>query len=260
VSGDFLKEFEENLLMRLLLRLKAIKNASYDMMYYHKAQGWIYDLLRDTPYSILHDKGGYKFFCFSNIYPIGDFKEKDVRNFLISSPDSVLIKTLKEKLEPGRTVNIGELSFMIEESRVLKVKLRNNLWLVTATPIIVRIPKRSYPTYGIESEKPYVFWQPKYPFEAFIKQLEENIFKKYNEFYKSKVEEFPIFEQFIFKKSTVNHVVVNGREQRFFGSIWEFNFNGLKYTLGRWKLLEFAVDCGFGERNTFGFGFVNVIR
>ncbi|MEM3555301.1 MAG: CRISPR-associated endoribonuclease Cas6 [Candidatus Micrarchaeia archaeon] len=246
--------------MRLLLKLKAAKNASYDMTYYHKAQGLIYDLLRDTPYSILHDKRGYKFFCFSNIFPIGDFKERDVRNFLISSPDSVLIKMLKERIEERKTINIGELSFIVEECKLLKIKIQNNLHLISATPIILRIPRRNYSKYNIESDKPYVFWQPSYSFEVFVKQLEENIFKKYNEFYKSKVKEFPLFEQFVFKKSTVNHVVVDGKEQKFFGSVWEFKFYGLKYNAGRRKVLEFAIDCGVGERNTFGFGFVNVIK
>jgi len=26
------------------------------------------------------------------------------------------------------------------------------------------------------------------------------------------------------------------------------------------KLLEFGLDCGFGERNSLGFGFVNLMR
>jgi len=246
--------------MRLLLELSSQCNSAYEPSYYTKLQGFVYNLFRKSPYRVLHDKKGYKFFCFSNIFPIGDFKEGDKRHLLISSPDIGFIRTLQENLaDLKEDIHIGDLSFKVESVRLLQPKLRNNTRLITATPIILRIPKANYEKYGIKSDKEYVFWQPEYSFEAFIKQLEENIFKKYNEFYGQKIDEFPIFEIFNFKKSTVSHVILDGREYRFFGSIWEFIFNGLKYDRKRMEILEFAIDCGFGERNTFGFGFVNVM-
>ena len=62
--------------MRILLRLKAIKSSAYDLKYFNKLQGVIYNLLRDTEYGILHNKSGYKFFCFSNIFPVGKALKK----------------------------------------------------------------------------------------------------------------------------------------------------------------------------------------
>ncbi len=246
--------------MRLLLELTSSCNAVYDLSYYNKVQGFIYKLIKDTPYNILHDKKGYKFFCFSNIFPIGDFKMGDRRRLLISSPDTFFIKLLEDKLKQySGQINIGDLSFSIEAVKVIQPKITNNLRLITATPIILRIPKKNYEKYGIKSDKEYIYWQPDYPFETFIKQLEENIIKKYKEFYKNDIQEFPIFEQFVFKKSTVSHVFIDGQEYRFFGSIWEFKFNGLKYNKEKEDVLRFAIDCGLGERNTFGFGFVNVV-
>lgn len=246
--------------MRILLELSSQCNAAYELSYHTKLQGFVYNLLRKSPYCIFHDKKGYKFFCFSNIFPIGDFKEGDKRRLLISSPDVGFIKTLQENLNQKEVIHIGELSFKIESVKVLQSKLRNNVRIITATPIIIRIPKANYERYGIKSDKEYVFWQPEYSFEAFIKQLEENIFKKYNEFYGQKIEEFPVFEIFNFKKTTVSHVLLDRNEYKFFGSIWEFIFNGLKYDRKRKEILEFAIDCGFGERNTFGFGFMNVVK
>lgn len=230
------------------------------MKYFSKAHGFIYSLLRDSEYGKLHNKPGYKYFCFSNIFPIGDMSSGEERSFIISSPDRFMINTMKEKLESMERINIGEMSFSIEQIKLLKCNIKNNPALISATPIVIRIPKTNYDRYCIISNKKYVFWRPEYSFEVFVKQLEENLFKKYKEFYKINIEEFPLFEQFKFIKPCVNHVVINGVERMFVGSVWEFIFTGLKYDKERRKILEFGLDCGFGERNTYGFGFMNLKR
>ncbi|MEM5855769.1 MAG: CRISPR-associated endoribonuclease Cas6 [Candidatus Aenigmatarchaeota archaeon] len=249
--------------MRILLKLEAEKNSEYDLKYFHKLQGFIYTLLKGTEYGILHDKHGYKFFCFSNIFPIGDIKTGDKRNLLISSPDHLFIKFLKDKLEELKSekkiVNIGEMLFKVEEVSLLKFKLKKSCKIISATPIVIRIPEKNYEKYGIEEKKKrYVYWRPIYSFEAFLNQLEGNLFKKYNEFNKTKIEEFPLFEKFKFKKSTCNHIIISGKEQKVIGSMWEFIFSHL--TKEQKKILEFGIDCGFGERNSMGFGFINVIK
>jgi len=83
--------------MRLLLELTSAKDCEYDLRYYYKLQGFIYSLFKDTPYSVLHDKKGYKFFCFSNIFPVpkdGKIKKGDKKNLLIYSPDKLFINFL----------------------------------------------------------------------------------------------------------------------------------------------------------------------
>lgn len=223
--------------------------------YFHKLQGLVYNPVR-SHYSRLHDKNGYKFFCFSNIFPIQDMKEGSFRNLLVSSPDSALLKLFRENLP--ETVNIGDMSLRVEGSRILNPRLSLPFRIIAATPIVMRIPRRAYPDYGIESDKSYVYWRKSYPFNAFIRQIEANLFKKYNEFHQTSLTEFPIFEQFIFKKETCNPVIINGREYPLIGSIWEFMFNNLPGD--QRKILEFGLDCGFGERNSLGFGFVNAVK
>ena len=63
---------------------------------------------------------------------------------------------------------------------------------------------------------------------------------------------------FKFKKQVVNHVIINGKEQIIVGSIWEFWFSYLNKE--QKKILKFGIDCGFGERNSLGFGFMNVVK
>ncbi|MEO0270100.1 MAG: CRISPR-associated endoribonuclease Cas6, partial [candidate division WOR-3 bacterium] len=72
------------------------------------------------------------------------------------------------------------------------------------------------------------------------------------------IESFSLFEQFKFKKEVCNHVIIKGKEYKVIGSIWEFMFS--YFDNEQKKILEFGVDCGFGERNSFGFGFINVMR
>jgi CRISPR-associated endoribonuclease Cas6 len=64
----------------------------------------------------------------------------------------------------------------------------------------------------------------------------------------------PIIQRFMFKKQVSTRVLMNGQEQIVIGSIWEFWFGDDAYK----ELLEFGIDCGFGERNSLGFGFMNM--
>lgn len=250
--------------MRILLKLKAIRECEYDNKYYHKLQGFVYGLLKDTEYRVLHNKKGYKFFCFSNIFPRGNIKAGDVRNLIISSPDTYFIKLIEKKvnefIDKGQTILIGEMAFRIENYKVFEIKLKKrHLSIVSSTPIIIRIPEKNYEKYGIEDKKRrYVYWRPKYGLESFLAQIQSNLFKKYKEFYKEDIEEFPIFEilQMLNKNPVVVSVIIDGKEYKVTGSLWRFEFMHLE---GRKKrILQFGIDAGFGERNSLGFGFMNV--
>lgn len=251
--------------MRLLIRMKSTKDCAYEMKYHAKMQGFFYNLLRDAGIDSLHDKKGYKFFCFSNIYPIAAMNPGDSRNLLFSSPDERIIKGIHAELqklkEKNLPINIGDLQFFIADMLLVRPNLSNSAKIITATPITIRIPERNYDAYAISPEqrkKNYVYWRPSIDFSAFVKQLNENLFKKYNEYYGTKIDEFPVFEQYRYKKPTANPIIEDGREYVVAGSIWEFSFSYVSQE--QRKLLEFGIECGFGERNSLGFGFVNIVK
>ncbi|MEW6592624.1 MAG: CRISPR-associated endoribonuclease Cas6 [Candidatus Hadarchaeota archaeon] len=258
--------------MRLLLRLRAAKDQAYDMKYHHKLQGFIYGLLEGTPYVKLHDRRGYKFFCFSNIFPSRgekrdpseDMKKGETRNLLISSPEVGLIAAMNDRLnqigEEGALVNVGEMSFVLESVQVVEPMIGQSCRLITGTPIVLRIPRKRYEEYGIEPPKDYeyVYWRPGHPFEPFVKQLEDNLFKKYREFYGKGMEESSVFEQFEFRREVPARVVLKEGEVTYIGSLWEFSFGYLEGKLQ--ELVGFGLDAGFGELNSLGFGFMNATR
>ena len=242
--------------MRLLFKLRALGDFAYDLSYYSKMQGFLYSTIRSL-YPDLHEKKGFKFFCFSNIFPIGDFGEGDVRSFLVSSPDSVFIKALRHEFPA--VVRVGEMCFSVEDVRPVSPSVDGGCVLMAATPIVVRIPSYNFGRYGIDSDKGYVFWRSDYSFEAFVKQLEENLFKKYNDFHNVRMEEQPLFDQYRLKKKPVCcHIPKDGSTYQVIGSLWEFPLQNL--TKIQRKVLGFGLDAGFGELNTQGFGFINPVN
>jgi len=245
--------------MRLIIELEALSECMYDLKYYHKLQGFLYSLLKNSTYHKLHNRRGYKFFSFSNIFPSVDMHVHDVRRLLIASPDPNLVNVFRKQLDDTRKVNIGEMSFRVKYVSALTPRVHGFCVLVTGTPITIRVPKANYAKYGIEPPKdyPYVYWRKQYPFDAFIKQLEDNLFKKYNMFYRTSIESFPLFEQFSFKKQVCNHVVIRGREIKVFGTLWSFNFNLISGD--KRKIIQFGLDAGFGELNSLGFGFMSIM-
>jgi len=254
--------------MRVLIKLKSNTTQVYQNNYFHKFQGFVYNLLKGTEHEILHDKKGYKFFCFSNLFPLYEkngeippIEDGGIRNFIVSSPSRIFIKTISKKLKDLEEIHIGDYSFSVEKFSEIIPVFKSNLRIISASPIIIRIPEMRYDEYFISEKarmKGYIYWRPEIDFRVFVKQLEENLFKKYNEFYKTELKEFPIFEQFRFKKQCVNTLTIDGADTKILGSIWEFSFSYLSKE--QRKILEFGIDCGFGERNTYGFGFVNIVR
>nr|CBH39311.1 hypothetical protein BSM_27890 [uncultured archaeon] len=53
--------------MRIIIDLRATKDQGYVSMYHHKLQGFVYGLLRDSSFEMLHDKTGYKFFYLKHL-------------------------------------------------------------------------------------------------------------------------------------------------------------------------------------------------
>ena len=245
-----------------MLRLIAKYNQIDISSEYHKLQGFVYKLLKESGYSNIHDKKGYKFFCFSNIFPARTMKQGELRNFIISSPSKEIIESLSSYISTliDKSINIGDASFILKSFEKFEIKVpRKNVIISSATPIIIRIPEYMYDIYQIPKEERknrYLYWRKKYSFNAFLKQLTENLIKKYNDFYGTKIEYYDIFEQFAFKKEIHSNIIINGKRYGISASLWDFMWNSMDNM--QKNIIEFGLDTGFGERNSMGFGFMNL--
>jgi CRISPR-associated endoribonuclease Cas6 len=137
--------------------------------------------------------------------------------------------------------------------------------MITGTPIIIRIPREKYIKYGISppSNYDYLYWKADHPLELFLSQLWVNLQKKYNEYTKTNIADrslyhsnkpLSFFGELIFKKQISTKLFVKNTEQTVIGTTWEFLFEGHKYR----EMIQFALDVGLGERNSMGFGFMNL--
>lgn len=260
--------------MRLLINLEASKDCVYDLKYHSKLQGFIYNLMKNSPYEHLHNSKESKLFCFSNIFPAEDMKKGDKRNLVVSSPVRKLIKQIEGELVKiqGEDINIGEMSFILKSIKTLNPKIEKNCKLITGTPIVVRIPKKRFEEYGINSDKDYIYWDHNISLEPFMKQLEDDLLKKFIRFHgldnnkaeKIRQEAFPLFQMLKAKGKSkgnnvvCNHLIIEGHEVKVLGSLWEFEFQNL--TKQQQKILQVGLDTGFGERTSYGFGFMNLVK
>jgi CRISPR-associated endoribonuclease Cas6 len=130
--------------------------------------------------------------------------------------------------------------------------------LISGTPIVVRIPRYGYEQYGIEPKRnyEYAYWRKEYTPSALVRQLEDNLGKKYAEYSSRHLPFEQMFEKLRFKKQVAVPLLMKGRESTVIGTLWEFHFQALNRE--KREILQFGLDAGFGEMNSLGFGFMNL--
>jgi len=217
----------------------------------HAVQGFIYNLLRGTPYDRRHDEPRFKFFTFSDFFT----DRKGRTNLLISSPDSEFIKTLEEKLNGREKVYIGKTELRIVEVKRFNLPLREAFQ--TGSPIVL---------YRDADKNEYFKLHAHRDLRFFLERLRENAEKKYMAFYG---EEFrldgPLFDRVVpklrrnGKLDVYVRVVKNGTPFPVIGSNWEL-LERTSISRNERKFYRFIMDAGLGEKTSLGFGFLNPIR
>jgi CRISPR-associated endoribonuclease Cas6 len=208
------------------------------MQYHYHLQGFIYSLLEGSRYHYLHNKEGYKFFCFSNIFPAKDLEIGDLRTLMVSSPDNEFLSYVYDVLQKWNAkVKIKYMKFGIEYVQKLNVNIPTcPFTLITGTPITIRIPREKYKAHGVEPRGyyDYVYWRSDHPISLFISQIENNLVRKYSEYFefnndRSLIEDnnnFPhLLQQYKFKKQISTRVYMKGLDQIIIATLWEFEFN-----------------------------------
>ena len=223
-------------------------------------------MVRDTDYKHIHDKKRYKFFCFSNIIPIAaSIMNGDVCTLIISSPNAKFISVLYDKImESNPLIKIGNMQFRLCFLKIFSLKLPENhqFTITTGTPIIIRLPEQKYKEHGImpKINYKYLYWRKEYPIDLFLSQIWINLLKKYFEYHNreynhnNSISSFNLFSKLTFKKQISTKIFMKDREHIVIGSIWDFHFKQITNP----EIVQFALDVGLGERNSLGFGFLNI--
>jgi CRISPR-associated endoribonuclease Cas6 len=197
--------------VRIILRLRPLSQFTPNFEYHNKVQGFIYSLLKNTSFEELHNKKGYKFFCFSNLFAAQKNTQINSFNLIISSPLPKFIEQLSYQLQkiidyqiPIQIGSIFELKgFMLIENRNLSFPLE----IITGTPILIRIPTERFAEFSVESAQyKSIYWRSSHPIHLFVDALESNLKKKYQQFTDSPISTQRILEKFIFKKQVSTNI------------------------------------------------------
>jgi len=252
--------------MRLLVRLRARANTAYDNAYHHKLRGRFWKSLEGTQYDEMHDENRPKPFSYSNPFPPGDMDEGDERTLLVSSVDEELLAHVAADLRDNPELNIGEMPFEVTDFSSLSPDVGEpgtSGTLETGTGVLVRIPPWRFDDYGIDVDHEEAeFWRPEHTMEPFRNQIEANLDQKH-ELYcpdylpgPSAVDGNLFDGHELIKTFAIPVTPTTGEEETWVLSKWRFD-----YTVrddDHRRHLNLALDVGIGERNSLGFGFLNI--
>jgi len=234
--------------MRCLVTLSPLENFSSDIVYKHDVQGLIYSLLDKREYKWLHESKHFKFFCFSDIFPSDDFIIGKEKHFIISSPSKKFINDVYYSIRRKNVVRLGNCYLKIVKVKKFRIKLKNRF--ITGSPVVL---------YKDNRKNIYFSFKRDGDIDFFLKRLKENAVKKFNAFYD---DEYNLEEELFDKLQFNKEVAVKNRkiDKEFIviGSLWRVLE---KFNINSWdkKFYRFIMDAGLGEKNSFGFGFINPI-
>ena len=229
--------------MRVILKFKPTEYHAYNSIGNYNIQGLIYHLLRGTYFSDYHTNPGFKFFSFSNIFPITDYNPNQTKTLIISSPCDNLAWHIYEQLKNRAIIYLNKYVMEVVNVRKSFQKPRRNI--ITATPIVLYEDNTTNQYFSFKKDE----------FNFFFKRLTDNAIKKYNAYYK---EDLTLTEELItdfkFRKEVPVNITLHGETILLIGSLWNLKWN---ISDDMRKLTQFLFDTGLGEKNSLGMGFIN---
>ena len=233
--------------MRILLKFKPEDNIEYHYINKHTLQGLIYSLLNNTPFENYHNMKGFKYFSFSNIFPVSTLKKSESKNIIISSPKQGFINILSKELKNTDYFYLGKCKMEIEEIKVFQPKF--NRRFITSTPIVLFENNINNHYYSLKNSNDFSF---------FLERVKDNALKKYNSYYDEDYHfDGNIFDRFEYNREVAIRVKKEGKMFIIIGTLWK---NLEKFNIDNKKFYKFIMDCGLGEKNSLGFGMVNPMR
>ena len=232
--------------IRLVLNFKVIDVCEYYDITKYDIQGFIYQLLKNNEeFGNYHENRGFKFFNFSNIFPVSDFKKGEFKSLIISSPNYNLIRALYTQLDKFETFYLNKYQMSMEYINVIKPKHYDKF--ISSTPVVL---------FEDNTKNQYYSFRNNHDFNFFWNRLKDNAVKKYNVFTGLDFNlEDDLFDLFEFNREVAVRVRKNGNTFIVIGSLWknlEVNLNSKNRNFYR-----FLLDVGLGEKNSLGFGMLN---
>ncbi|MBE2900301.1 CRISPR-associated endoribonuclease Cas6 [Methanothermobacter thermautotrophicus] len=233
--------------MRLLVKFRPKEDSAYSSVNNYTIQGFIYSFLkRSSEFESYHDKTGFKYFCFSNIFPVSDFKTDETKNLIISSPSSRLIKAVEKEIKKIDSYYLGKIPIEVESVSLFKPRLERQF--ITSTPVVLYEKNRKNIYFSMKKSNEISF---------FMERLKENALKKYNAFYDDNYQfDGNIFDRLQYSREVAVRLKRADKMFIVIGTLWK---NLEKFNMDNKRFYRFLLDCGVGEKNSLGFGMLNTV-
>ncbi len=227
--------------------------------YNHIIQGFIYKNISDPNFrEFLHEEGfkngkrRFKLFSFSRLNGkcVFDNKEKmlifpDGFSITVTSLVDDFINDLLQTFLFSKKLEINNQPIKVVELQIEENKRLSNKILVKAlSPIVV------YSTVSIDRRKKTIYHSP-YD-NIFVKQIKENLLRKAKVIGEN-IEDRNLIIQVAANKKAKEHVL-------FYKDIVIKGWSGIFQIEGDPKLLNIALNCGIGAKNSQGFGCIKMLK
>lgn len=260
--------------MRLVIVTRSNHDAAHSTEFGYKFRGRIWRILDGTEYDYRHGQGEPPGFVTSCPRPYGDVQEGERRFLMVASPDEELLGYIQDDLEKNPILNIGEWSLDVESVHPRRIDVGDpgsRGKLETATGVLVSFPSHRLEEYGltehltdekIESGQP-CFWRQEFGNGLLFKQLEANLDRKHRLF---KPDHLPgpsdvpgrLFSNYEFLKTFATPKrLAESTEHILILSKWRLGYEIRDQDHRRH--LNLVLNCGLGERNPIGLGFVDKV-
>lgn len=259
---------------RIITRVRARADASYEMDYHYPLRSRIYNALTDTEFDERHEADQPPGFVTSSIMPFGDFKEGDTRTLIIAAAERNLLKHVIKDFGADRELNLGELPLEIESARIKDTDVGGRKatgTIETRTGVLVKIPPERFEEYGIEDtvvdrDQPE-FWRPHLGTGPFVDMIRRNLAWKRELFCEAPLAaadggdrfDGPLFDSSTLMKTFSKPVTVTrSPDVKRTVVLSKHSFEYTVRTEEHRRLLNLALDCGIGARNHLGLGFLDI--
>jgi len=201
-----------------------------------------YTMLSNSLLQSLHLDKNIKFYVFNTFNKIEKdkiYKKGKIYNFEIRSPNQELLKLLSKYIKS----NVNNHKLLVVESNLKRVNIDKIESFTTLTPTIITVDS--------------MFWTIKDngDINILIKQLHNNLERKYNKFYNTNLnakENFIETIQLLNSFTIPIKITKNKKDILLLGNKFKIK---PKQDETSQKLAFMALSCGLGEKNSFGGGF-----
>ncbi len=246
--------------MRMVITLKAENSIDLPIDHNHIIQSWIYSSISKELATFLHDEGfvvngrTFKLFCFSRL--MGNFSLFPARQrilysgmaqLVITSPLNYFIEELANGMLLSPSVRLGSNDLMVERVDVYDEEITQDEIIVkTLSPITV------YSTLlRMDGRKYTAYFAPRDP--EYNEMITNNLIKKCQAILNSS-EEFQVSDVLVTPLGMGKMNIVRYKNIIIKGYSGRLKLSGPK------NLLQTAIECGLGSKNSQGFGCIEIER